>query len=274
MSTLPPKADIAGNNSGSLPVIAAIRRVFPPKTRDTRSVRLASSKIAEFGKYDSLVVLGIPAGVFSFDAQRMPSRKDGTRVGDEGKAAGIAQAPAALLSQHNVMIRSVITITESRSFVIPASVMIEPPSPRVVPAKLGGRCLLCAKSGHWRDREVAPGLKRITRGGLRRLKPLPESSSNGAVRQSIKGDAMDAQALIIWLIVGGVAGWLAGMVVKGGGYGLIGDIIVGIIGGLIAGWLLPQLGIVIGTGIIAAIIDAFIGAVILLLLLRLAKRAA
>src|SRR5215467_99770 len=62
---------------------------------------------------------------------------------------------------------------------------------------------------------------------------------------------MDAQALIIWLIVGGVAGWLAGMVVKGGGYGLIGDIIVGIIGGLIAGWLLPQLGIAIGGGILA-----------------------
>ena len=76
---------------------------------------------------------------------------------------------------------------------------------------------------------------------------------------------MDAQALIIWLVVGGVAGWLAGMVVKGGGYGLIGDIIVGIIGGLIAGWLLPQLGIAIGGGIIAAIINAFIGAVILLL---------
>jgi len=55
---------------------------------------------------------------------------------------------------------------------------------------------------------------------------------------------MDVQALIIWLIVGAIAGWLAGMVVKGGGYGLIGDIIVGIIGGLIAGWLLPQLGIV------------------------------
>ena len=85
---------------------------------------------------------------------------------------------------------------------------------------------------------------------------------------------MDVQALIIWLIVGGVAGWLAGMVVKGGGYGLIGDIIVGIIGGPIAGWLLPQLGIVIGGGIIAAIINAFIGAVILLLLLRLVKRTA
>jgi len=88
-----------------------------------------------------------------------------------------------------------------------------------------------------------------------------------------KGDEMDAQALIIWLIVGGVAGWLAGMVVKGGGYGLIGDIIVGIIGGLIAGWLLPQIGIVIGGGIIGAIINAFIGAVILLFILRLVRRA-
>jgi len=84
---------------------------------------------------------------------------------------------------------------------------------------------------------------------------------------------MDAQSLIIWLIVGGVAGWLAGMVVKGGGYGLIGDIVVGILGGLIAGWLLPQVGIVIGSGIIAAIIDAFIGAVILLIVLRLIARA-
>jgi uncharacterized membrane protein YeaQ/YmgE (transglycosylase-associated protein family) len=83
---------------------------------------------------------------------------------------------------------------------------------------------------------------------------------------------MDVQALIIWLIVGAIAGWLAGMVVKGSGYGLIGDIVVGILGGLIAGWLLPQVGIVIGSGIIAAIIDAFIGAVILLIVLRLIKR--
>jgi len=83
---------------------------------------------------------------------------------------------------------------------------------------------------------------------------------------------MDIQALIIWLVVGAIAGWLAGMVVKGSGYGLIGDIVVGILGGLIAGWLLPQVGIVIGSGIIAAIIDAFIGAVILLIVLRLIKR--
>src|SRR3974390_2554426 len=89
-----------------------------------------------------------------------------------------------------------------------------------------------------------------------------------------RGDEMDAQTLIIWLIVGGVAGWLAGMVVKGGGYGLIGDIVVGIVGALIAGWLLPQIGIVIGGGFISAIINAFIGAVILLIILRLIKRIA
>jgi uncharacterized membrane protein YeaQ/YmgE (transglycosylase-associated protein family) len=84
---------------------------------------------------------------------------------------------------------------------------------------------------------------------------------------------MDVQGIIIWIIVGAIAGWLAGMVVKGGGFGLIGDIIVGIVGAVIAGWLLPQIGIVIGGGIIAAIIDAFIGAVILLLIIKLIKRA-
>ena len=84
---------------------------------------------------------------------------------------------------------------------------------------------------------------------------------------------MDVQSIVIWLIVGAIAGWLAGMVVKGGGFGLIGDIVVGIVGAVIAGWLLPQLGIVIGSGIVAAIIDAFIGAVILLIILRLIKRA-
>jgi uncharacterized membrane protein YeaQ/YmgE (transglycosylase-associated protein family) len=79
--------------------------------------------------------------------------------------------------------------------------------------------------------------------------------------------------IIIWLIVGAIAGWLAGMVVKGGGFGLIGDIIVGIVGGLIAGWLLPRLGIYIGSGFVAAVIDSFIGAVILLLIIRLVRRA-
>ena len=84
---------------------------------------------------------------------------------------------------------------------------------------------------------------------------------------------MDARGIIIWLVIGAIAGWLAGTLLKGGGFGLIGDIIVGIVGALIAGWLLPQLGIVIGGGVIAAIIDAFIGAVILLIIIRLIKRA-
>ncbi len=84
---------------------------------------------------------------------------------------------------------------------------------------------------------------------------------------------MEPQSIIIWLIVGAIAGWLAGMVVKGGGFGLIGDIVVGIFGGVIAGWLLPTVGIVIGSGIVGAIIDSFIGAVILLVVIRLIKRA-
>ena len=83
---------------------------------------------------------------------------------------------------------------------------------------------------------------------------------------------MDLQVVIIWLIVGAVAGWLAGMVVKGGGFGLLGNVVVGIIGALIAGWLLPQIGIVIGGGLIGAIINAFIGAVILLVIIKLVNR--
>jgi uncharacterized membrane protein YeaQ/YmgE (transglycosylase-associated protein family) len=83
---------------------------------------------------------------------------------------------------------------------------------------------------------------------------------------------MDPQTIIIWLIVGAVAGWLAGQVVKGGGFGLVGDIVVGIIGAVVGGWLLPRLGIYIGGGIIAAIINAAIGAIIVLLVVRLVKR--
>jgi uncharacterized membrane protein YeaQ/YmgE (transglycosylase-associated protein family) len=105
------------------------------------------------------------------------------------------------------------------------------------------------------------------------LMALPaKRASGGAGPGGQKGGIMDPQSLIIWLIIGAVAGWLAGMVMKGGGFGLIGDIIVGIVGALIAGWLLPRLGIMIGGGIIGAIINAFIGAVILLFILRLIKR--
>jgi uncharacterized membrane protein YeaQ/YmgE (transglycosylase-associated protein family) len=80
------------------------------------------------------------------------------------------------------------------------------------------------------------------------------------------------ETLIIWLIVGAIAGWAAGQIVKGYGFGLIGNIVVGIIGAVVAGWLLPRLGIVIGGGILAAIINAIIGAVVLLLVIGLFKR--
>jgi len=79
--------------------------------------------------------------------------------------------------------------------------------------------------------------------------------------------------IIIWLIVGAIAGWLAGLLVKGGGFGLIGDIVVGIIGAVIGGWLAGTLGISIGSGLVASIITAVIGAVILLVIVRAIKRA-
>ena len=84
---------------------------------------------------------------------------------------------------------------------------------------------------------------------------------------------MDGQTLLVFLIVGAVAGWLAGVIVKGHGFGLVGNIVVGIIGAFLAGWLLPMLGIAIGGGIVAAIIDALIGAVILLVIIGFIKRA-
>jgi uncharacterized membrane protein YeaQ/YmgE (transglycosylase-associated protein family) len=72
------------------------------------------------------------------------------------------------------------------------------------------------------------------------------------------------ESLLVIIFVGIVAGWLAGRVMEGGGFGLIGDLIVGLIGAFIGDWLLPQLGVHFGTGIVALIINAFIGAVILL----------
>jgi uncharacterized membrane protein YeaQ/YmgE (transglycosylase-associated protein family) len=78
--------------------------------------------------------------------------------------------------------------------------------------------------------------------------------------------------LIAWLIIGGIAGWLAGILVKGGGFGVIVDIIVGIVGAFIGGWLASALHISIGSGWIGSIILAVIGAVILLTVIRLIRR--
>ena len=81
--------------------------------------------------------------------------------------------------------------------------------------------------------------------------------------------------ILSWIVVGLIAGFLAGVVVKGGGFGLIGDIIVGVIGGLLGGWIsvnLLNLGSMTGINL-ESILIAFVGAVILLLLLRLIKRS-
>ena len=84
---------------------------------------------------------------------------------------------------------------------------------------------------------------------------------------------MAVEAIIIILIVGAVAGWLAGLIVRGIGFGLIGNIVVGIVGAFIAGWLLPLIGVFIGGGIIGSIVNATIGAVVLLVIIGLVKRA-
>jgi uncharacterized membrane protein YeaQ/YmgE (transglycosylase-associated protein family) len=81
------------------------------------------------------------------------------------------------------------------------------------------------------------------------------------------------ETLIIWIIVGAIAGWLSGMIVRGGGFGLLGDIVVGIVGAFVGGWLLPKLGVHLGVGLVAIIASATIGAVVLLLLIRLIRRA-
>jgi uncharacterized membrane protein YeaQ/YmgE (transglycosylase-associated protein family) len=76
-----------------------------------------------------------------------------------------------------------------------------------------------------------------------------------------------------WIIVGMIAGWLAGLVMRGGGYGVLVDIILGILGGLLGGWLFGMMGIWPGGGVIGSLIVAFVGAVILVAITRVIKRA-
>lgn len=77
--------------------------------------------------------------------------------------------------------------------------------------------------------------------------------------------------LLVFLIIGALAGWLAGVIMKGGGFGLIGDIIVGVLGSFFGGWLLPKVGFSLG-GEFGVFITAVIGAIILLFIVRLIKK--
>jgi uncharacterized membrane protein YeaQ/YmgE (transglycosylase-associated protein family) len=82
---------------------------------------------------------------------------------------------------------------------------------------------------------------------------------------------LSTESLLIIVLVGLVAGWLAGQIVQGTGLGLVGDIVVGIIGAFIGDWLLPQLHIALGAGILAAILNATIGAIVLLVIIKLVR---
>ena len=82
---------------------------------------------------------------------------------------------------------------------------------------------------------------------------------------------MSNESIIVILVVGIVAGWLAGKVVRGTGFGLIGDLVVGVAGAFVASWLFPRFGIHLGTGIVSEIIFSALGAIILLLIVRLIR---
>jgi uncharacterized membrane protein YeaQ/YmgE (transglycosylase-associated protein family) len=82
---------------------------------------------------------------------------------------------------------------------------------------------------------------------------------------------LSSESLLVILFVGLVAGWLAGQIVQGTGFGIVGDLIIGIVGAFIGDWLLPQLGLRLGDGILSAIINATIGAVLLLFVIRLVR---
>ena len=83
--------------------------------------------------------------------------------------------------------------------------------------------------------------------------------------------SLSGESLLIILLVGLIAGWLAGKVVAGGGFGLIGDLAIGIIGSLLGSWLLPRLGFHIGAGIVSKIIVATIGAILLLFIISIIR---
>lgn len=84
---------------------------------------------------------------------------------------------------------------------------------------------------------------------------------------------MTLESLLIFLLIGAVAGWLAGVLVKGYGFGIVGNILVGIIGAFVAGLVFPALSLSLGGGILASIVHATLGAVLLLLVIRVVKRA-
>jgi uncharacterized membrane protein YeaQ/YmgE (transglycosylase-associated protein family) len=148
-------------------------------------------------------------------------------------------------------------------------------------AELPPKALVAERDGTFRGVEQF-----YQRGRLYADRPSPDQASRSdsstllkisaamfATVEHARRSSMSNELLLIWLVVGAIAGWLAGTIVKGGGFGLLGDIVIGIIGAFVGGWLLTQLGVTIGTGIVSVIATATIGAVALLALLRVVRFA-
>jgi uncharacterized membrane protein YeaQ/YmgE (transglycosylase-associated protein family) len=102
----------------------------------------------------------------------------------------------------------------------------------------------------------------------RNVDPRPDLPRQRFQAEDIKMN-LSGESLLVILIVGVIAGWLAGQIVRGAGFGLIGDLVVGVIGAFLASLLFPRLGFHLGTGIVSEIIYSAIGAIVLLLILRL-----
>ncbi len=83
---------------------------------------------------------------------------------------------------------------------------------------------------------------------------------------------MSLEAIVIILIIGGLAGWLAGLIVKGYGFGLLGNIVIGIVGAFVGTWVLGQFGVRVGPGLIGSVVNATVGAVFILVIIGLIRR--
>jgi uncharacterized membrane protein YeaQ/YmgE (transglycosylase-associated protein family) len=109
---------------------------------------------------------------------------------------------------------------------------------------------------------------------LLRINILQGPPGNAAfVNRARRIEEGNRMSLLYWLVVGLIAGWLAGLVMKGGGYGIVVDIVLGILGGFLGGWIFSSLGIGAGAGFAGSVIVAFVGAVVLVAITRVLKKA-
>src|SRR4051812_21907351 len=143
-----------------------------------------------------------------------------------------------------------------------------PASPRSIRRRISSSTASCSTWSGSSKARPTPADSAVQSGYARCI-----AQAGAAALRAGGGIVMALEAILIILIIGAVAGWLAGQIVRGMGFGLIGNIVVGIVGAFIAGWLLPRIGIVIGGGILGSIINATIGAVVLLVIVGLIKRA-